>query len=311
MKKHFYKLIFTVFSFQSALAQYVTIPDANLRAHLKAVYPSCFNASNQLDTNCSGVRNATILELNGKNISYLEGVQYFDNLVQLWSSKNNLLTITAFPPRLEQIDLGENLLTTLPKLPNTLRQLTCNKNKLTTLPSLPANLQLLNVENNLLTDLPSLPNTITELYCRSNKISSLPTLPMALVSLYCATNDLSSLPTLPTGLVELVANANCFNPTPSNPNPSKLTTFTVSPNKANCTVGLDEELSNTSQYTYPNPFTANLFANVSGLLKIYQSDGREIMSIQVNANEPIHTEQLTAGFYHYQLNGTTGKIAKE
>lgn len=40
---------------QSLSAQFVTIPDANFRAELIRLYPSCFNANQQMDTTCSAV----------------------------------------------------------------------------------------------------------------------------------------------------------------------------------------------------------------------------------------------------------------
>ncbi len=43
---------------QTANAQYVTIPDSTFRDLLKQSYPSCFNASDMMDTTCSDVLNA-------------------------------------------------------------------------------------------------------------------------------------------------------------------------------------------------------------------------------------------------------------
>ncbi len=49
-------LCLMAFSF-CAQAQFVTIPDANFRNALKQLYPTCFNASNQMDITHSYIVN--------------------------------------------------------------------------------------------------------------------------------------------------------------------------------------------------------------------------------------------------------------
>ncbi len=64
-----------------AQAQFVTIPDANFRNALIFRYPSCFNGSQQMDTTCSGIVNATYLNISYKNIADLDGIKYFDGCI--------------------------------------------------------------------------------------------------------------------------------------------------------------------------------------------------------------------------------------
>lgn len=62
-------------------AQFVTISDAIARAELKALFPSCFNGSNQLDTTCSTLLNTTSYTFNDAFPSTITtGLQYLKNL---------------------------------------------------------------------------------------------------------------------------------------------------------------------------------------------------------------------------------------
>lgn len=204
------------FFFVSAVvkAQFVTIPDANFRTFLKSNYPSCFNTNEQMDTTCTSITSLQSINVAQKNISNLDGIQYFDALYVL----------VCF----------ENKLTSLPKLPFDLKALVCFRNKLNVLPVLPDGLQTLSCASNNLSFLPNLPNSIATLACDSNKISSLPSLPSALGSLKCNQNELKSLPSLPSSLSVLEANGNCLDEQMTNPNPSVLKTFKIAPNRSDC-----------------------------------------------------------------------------
>lgn len=195
-------------------AQFVTIPDANFRTFLKGNYPSCFNTNDQMDTTCTSITGLTYLDVSQKNISNLDGIQYFDALYVLVCFRNNL--------------------TSLPKLPFDLKALVCFRNKLNALPVLPVGLQTLSCASNNLTALPSLPNSIATLECDSNKLSSLPILPSILGSLKCNQNELKSLPALPSTLSSLEAYGNCLDEQMTNPNPSVLKTFKISPKRPDC-----------------------------------------------------------------------------
>lgn len=182
----------------SLSAQYVTIPDANFRGYLQQNYPTCFNASNQLDTTCSAITSLTYLSVPYKNIADLTGLQYFDGLYQ--------------------VDCSHNVLTSLPKLPINVNNLNCSYNAITTLPTLTANLNTLNCEHNSITTLPSFPSSLQILTVRFNQISVIPTLPSGLIFLHCGNNQLTNLPTLPTNLVRLECENNQLTSIPSLPN---------------------------------------------------------------------------------------------
>ncbi len=98
--KLLYLLLFTAFF---AKAQYVNIPDSNFRKSIKKAYPQCFQ-NELLDTNCIADKNGLLITesgggfsliqrnlfLNNKNISSLEGIQYFKGLQTLDCSNNKL-----------------------------------------------------------------------------------------------------------------------------------------------------------------------------------------------------------------------------
>jgi uncharacterized repeat protein (TIGR01451 family) len=170
----------------SSNAQYYTIPDANFAAFLNTNYPGIMNG-NQLDTTAN-VSSITSLQLDNLNISNLDGVVYFDNLLYLFCSNNQL--------------------TNLPDLPTGLVTLRCHNNSLTYLQQLPQGLGYLDVMDNQIESLPILPSTLENLDCRYNPISVLPDLPQSLLFLDATNCELSVLPQLPTGLIRISVDYN-------------------------------------------------------------------------------------------------------
>jgi hypothetical protein len=74
-------------------AQYVNIPDSNFRSFLIAKYPTCFNASGQMDTNCASIVNEDTLDCQSQGIANLDGVQYFKSIKNLYCLGNYLTTL--------------------------------------------------------------------------------------------------------------------------------------------------------------------------------------------------------------------------
>ena len=218
-------LSFFIFSFSISKAQWVTIPDANFVAWLQTIYPTCMNGM-LMDTTCSGIVNDINIYCQNQNFSDLTGIQYFDNLLvldcsnnqitnlpalpnslmNLYCNNNSLTSLPSLPNSLTSVHCWYNSLTSLPSLPNSLYEFMCSYNSLTSLPALPNSLATLDCRNNSLTILPSLPDSLNQLSCSNNSISSLPSLPNSLTSLDCSNNPLGSLPSLPDSLTVL----NCF-----------------------------------------------------------------------------------------------------
>jgi hypothetical protein len=97
MKKLFTKTIlalaFLGIGINHTQAQYVTIQDNNFKSWLMQQYPSCFNASQEMDTTCSAVVNETSLTLpnwNTDTLTNIAAIQYFDNLHRIYIDNNNI-----------------------------------------------------------------------------------------------------------------------------------------------------------------------------------------------------------------------------
>jgi uncharacterized repeat protein (TIGR01451 family) len=163
-----------------------------------------------MDTSCSQVVTATIVNCGNSGIVNLDGIQYFDNLQELSCANfsgtpiaKKLLQIPAFPPLLNKFHSTYNEFTSLPALPATLQTLSSYGGKLAALPQLPAALETLRCHDNLLTALPTLTPLLKILYCQDNNLPLLPSLPNSLLTLNCSNNLISSLPTLPSTMREL------------------------------------------------------------------------------------------------------------
>jgi hypothetical protein len=158
-------LAFLIFNSQIAKAQWVTIPDANFVTWLTTNYPTCMNGS-QMDTTCSGIVNATTLNVFQSNISDLTGVRYFDNLITLNCQYNTLTSLPALPHIMQRINCFNNQISNFnTTFPLSLRYINCSWNQLTTLQTLPNQLDTLICQKNNLTALPVLPNSIRFLDC--------------------------------------------------------------------------------------------------------------------------------------------------
>lgn len=130
------------------------------------------------EENKQAIEAVTSLNIEGKNLTDISGIEYFTNLTSLNSGKNQL---TALP---------------VEKLTN-LTRLYCYKNQLTALPvENLTNLTLLYCSYNQLTELPVEKLTkLTELSCFDNQLTALPVKNLTqLTSLSCNNNQLTALP---------------------------------------------------------------------------------------------------------------------
>lgn len=251
MKKILLLILILSLKFASSKAQWVTIPDASFVYQLSQLYPSCMNG-NLMDTTCSQIVNEDILFLNSLSISDLTGISYFDNLITLYCSANQLNSLPTLPSTLQELYCSVNQLNSLPILPSTLQLLECNVNQLTSLPTLPSTLQGLNCSQNQLTSLPALPSTLQGLSCALNQLSNLPTLPSALQYLFCTDNILSSLPPIPSTLQQLYCYNNQLTSLPAFP--AVMDKFYVQGNSISCFTNLPQVFTG-SVNIFNNSFT--------------------------------------------------------
>jgi len=152
--------------FNFVLKRYVTIGDKNFLNYLKTkLSANAFNDEGKLDVISPEVYNLKDINVTGKLINSLQGIEHFTNLTDL--SQNKALTY---------IHCGGNQLTTLDVTNNTaLSNFICEGNQLTAL-DVTKNTALnhLDVSHNQLTTLNLHNNTaLTKVECNNNKINDI------------------------------------------------------------------------------------------------------------------------------------------
>jgi len=187
--------------------------DANFRAEVYRV----LGKAPQARIYNTDVKRITWLNVVGRGIESLDGIEYFINLDQLYCWNNQLTTLPTLPENLTYFDCSENLIKTLHTLPSGLTTLYCHSNQLTDLPELPNGLKYLHCSNNQLTELRTLPSSLEYLHCYNNQIRKLPNLPVDLYKLDCGINQLTELPQLPNGLSDLYCDDNQLTSLPKLP----------------------------------------------------------------------------------------------
>ena len=202
--KHFLLAMLLCISFLYTQAQtYVTIPDANFRAALQSQISGCFNASGQLDINCSSISNLTYLYLDNQNIQDLTGIEYLTSLTTVYCAGNGLTFLPTLPDTITYLDCRNNQIASMVNVPSVLQYLYLTDNQLTTLPALSGSLYVLEASNNNLTTLPTLPSSLNQFDCSNNNLTTIPNLPANLDYLNCSHNPISTLPTLVNSLYSL------------------------------------------------------------------------------------------------------------
>ena len=150
------------------------------------------------EANKKAIEAVTSLNIEGKNLTDISGIEYFTNLTSLDCSNNQL---TALPvenlTQLTNLRCNNNQLTALPveKLTK-LTELSCSYNQLTELPvGNLTELTVLNCDNNQLTALPVENLTLLEqLNCGTNLLAELDIEKLTqLKNLYCGDNQLTAL----------------------------------------------------------------------------------------------------------------------
>ncbi len=147
------------------------IPDYNLRNELRL---QGFTTNDSLDT--KKIEGRLQLELIGKGIENLDGLQYFKQVWRLIINNNKIKNISHLPPNLTVLD--------------------CSNNEISRIDSLPEHLDYLGCVNNNINYIDKLPNSLSHFLCANNKMTQLPTLPKNIIWVNFANNPISidSLP---------------------------------------------------------------------------------------------------------------------
>ena len=168
-------------------------PDANFRNYLLARYYGQDGILTEEE-----ISKITSIEVSYKQISSLQGIEFFTALTDLSCLGNQLTSLdVSHNTALRELDCGKNRLTSLDVSHNTaLTSLECYNNQLTSLDVSGATaLEELDCYENQLTSLDvSGATALTILYCDYNQLPSLDVSQnTALTKLYCHSNQLTSL----------------------------------------------------------------------------------------------------------------------
>ena len=183
-------------------SQTVTLPDTVFRNYLASAYSGLIDQNGNLVISAAA-KVGGVLNGSNRNITSIEGVQYFTGVQTLSFVRTNLTYLPDLSSlkNLQNLNIMYNQLTSLPDLSRLKRLKTLNvhDNFLTRLPSLAANDSLieLNVNNNALDSMPDLsPLTqLQRLYVHHNNIKELRGVDKltALTEFWCYSNLLSTV----------------------------------------------------------------------------------------------------------------------
>ena|ERR1700756_2102516 len=217
MKKQLFIAVAIFLLFKTQAQTWFVIPDTNFANYLHTIVPTAMQ-HDSLDTSNPLVTTTThSINVYNKNISDLNGVQYFTSLTYLNCGGNPITNLPALSNNLTYLNCSSTFLPNLPILPSSLVHLYCQSNSFTSLPALPNSLTLLCCNTNSLTTLPALPSSLDTLICGENKLTNLPVLPSSLIDLWCGTNSLTTLPALPNLLAYLDCSYNNLTNLPTLP----------------------------------------------------------------------------------------------
>jgi Leucine-rich repeat (LRR) protein len=227
----------------SAVVQYTLIPDVNFEQMLIQLGYDFGTPDGKVTT--SKISGVTSLDISGRSITDLTGIQDFVALQSLNCRSNQLTALDVSNNiALKYLVCYSNQLTALDVSMNTaLEQLTCYSNKLTTL----------DVSKNV---------ALKYLYCYENQLTALDvSMNTALTKLDCYTNQLTSLNVSQNvSLTEL----NCYS--------NKLTSFDVS-----------KSIVLTKLYCYSNQLTALDVSKNIALIELY-SYSNQLTALDVSKN---------------------------
>ncbi len=269
-------------------SQIVYIPDDNFEQALIDLKLDSGALDNYVLT--ANIKTLRSLDISGKRITSLEGIENFTALTQLLCDSNQLTSLdVSTNTALTVLGCWDNQLTSLDVSASTaLTSLSCSSNQLTSLDvSASTALTSLSCSSNQLTSLDVSANTaLTSLSCRSNQLTSLDvSANTALTGLSCSSNQLTSLDvsanTALTGLwcggnqlTSLDVSANtaltqlwCYS--------NQLTSLDVSANKAL-----------TSLSCYSNQLTS-LDVSANTALTGLWCGGNQLTSLDVSANKAL------------------------
>ena len=252
----------------------------------------------------------TELDLNGKGISNLKGIEHFTALTKLLVASNNLTTLdVSRNTKLQTLSCGTNKLTSLNLQGcKALKVLYCFSNQLTSLDFSWLNLEYIECYANKLTSLKANVCTyLKQLYCQDNQLTTLEVSDCnQLTTLTCNNNQLST--------IDL---SDCYSLKTLNCYQNKLKTLDLSSNSVLTTLSCQQNLirganmDNMIQSLYNRSGLSTL-----GVLKVRYAnnsswpEGNRITPAQVQAarNRGWYPKHYSGGWEDYEGDSTNGDV---
>lgn len=158
-------LLFIFIAYKVSSQNLIYIPDTNLRSALNM---DGFLTNDSLDTR--KIQGRLQLDLNGKKIENIEGLQYFNQVWRLVISNNSIKHLDFLPPNLTSLLCSNNKIVIIDDLPVNLKHLACRGNEIVSIKNLPNNIISLDFSENLMQNMPQLPESIQYLNYSNNLI---------------------------------------------------------------------------------------------------------------------------------------------
>jgi len=192
------------------------IEDLNFLAYLEENYPqTIINDSLNIDA----TTNIGDINVESLDISSLDGLQFFYDLINLNCMTNNLSTLPELPNQLENINCQWNQIISLPNFPESLLNFDGRHNLITVVPELPNTMEILRVCFNEVTTIPDLPDSLKILFCAYNyeHLTYLPDFPDHLEEVLCFDNEIAQISAIPETMHKFMMQNNSITRIPDIP----------------------------------------------------------------------------------------------
>jgi len=204
------------------------IEDENFKDYLQSNYPQTI-VNDSLNLNATlGIED---LNVDSLEISSLDGLQHFHDLINLNCVANNLSTLPELPSQIEYINCQWNQIDTLPNFPESLKNFDGRHNLITVVPELPNTMEVLRVCFNEVTTIPELPDSLKILFCAYNyeQLTYLPDFPDHLEEVLCFDNEIEQISDIPETMYKFMMQNNSITQIPNIPEGVNILNLTNNP----------------------------------------------------------------------------------
>ena len=186
------------------------------KSYLQANYPQTI-VNDSL--NIIATTGITDINIDSLEISSLDGLHHFTDLINLNCVANNLTELPELPTQIEYINCQWNQIETLPTFPQSLKNFDGRHNLITIVPALPNTMEILRVCFNEITSIPVLPDSLKILFCAYNyeQLTYLPDFPDHLEQVLCFDNEISEISEIPETMFKFMMQNNSISHIPNIP----------------------------------------------------------------------------------------------